>query len=61
MLMGMVSITEPTYIYEALQDSEWIMAIQEELNQFSINDVWTLVPRPKGKMSLEPSLSLETS
>lgn len=49
MLMGLVSVIEPTSINETLQDSEWIMAMQEEHNQFSINEVWTLVSRPKGK------------
>jgi len=30
---------------EALKDSNWILAMQEELNQFSLNEVWSLVPR----------------
>lgn len=30
-------------------DSEWILDMHEELNQFSINGVWDLVPRPGGK------------
>ncbi|GKE25899.1 retrovirus-related pol polyprotein from transposon TNT 1-94 [Tanacetum coccineum] len=32
---------------EALGDESWIVAIQEELNQFIANDVWELVPQPK--------------
>ncbi|MCI47595.1 putative reverse transcriptase (RNA-dependent DNA polymerase), partial [Trifolium medium] len=48
-LLGLVSITEPTSIDAALQDPEWILAMQEELNQFTKNDVWDLVPKPKGK------------
>ncbi|GKA09979.1 retrovirus-related pol polyprotein from transposon TNT 1-94 [Tanacetum coccineum] len=32
---------------EALKDESWIIAIQEELNQFIANDVWELVPQPK--------------
>ena len=46
--MDMVSLIEPTSIDEALQDNDWIMAMQEELNQFTRNDVWDLVPKPKG-------------
>jgi len=30
---------------EAFEDSNWINAMHEELNQFSRNEVWTLVPR----------------
>lgn len=47
-LFRMVSLIEPTYVDEALQDNDWIIAMQEELNQFTRNDVWDLVPRPKG-------------
>ncbi|GJU13735.1 retrovirus-related pol polyprotein from transposon TNT 1-94 [Tanacetum coccineum] len=32
---------------EALTDESWIIAVQEELNQFVANDVWELVPQPK--------------
>ncbi|GJR85788.1 retrovirus-related pol polyprotein from transposon TNT 1-94 [Tanacetum coccineum] len=31
----------------ALGDESWIVAMQEELNQFIANDVWELVPQPK--------------
>jgi hypothetical protein len=47
-LMGLVSLIEPTSIDEALLDNDWILAMQEELNQFTRNDVWDLVPKPKG-------------
>jgi hypothetical protein len=47
-LFGLVSLIEPTSIDEALQDNDWIIAMQEELNQFTRNDVWDLVPKPKG-------------
>ncbi|GJX53990.1 hypothetical protein Tco_0282359 [Tanacetum coccineum] len=30
----------------ALKDESWVMAMQEELNQFISNDVWELVPNP---------------
>ena len=37
---------EPKNITEALSDSFWIIAMEEELNQFIRNDVWELVSRP---------------
>ena len=37
---------EPTKAIEALKYSEWITAMQEELNQFEMNKVWELVDRP---------------
>ena len=42
-----LSQIEPKNIDESLLDESWILAMQEELNQFERNDVWTLVPRPK--------------
>jgi hypothetical protein len=30
-----------------LQDPDWVLALQEELNSFKRNEVWNLVPRPK--------------
>ncbi len=29
------------------QVADWVLAMQEELNNFKRNEVWTLVPRPK--------------
>ncbi|GJZ75334.1 retrovirus-related pol polyprotein from transposon TNT 1-94 [Tanacetum coccineum] len=37
---------EPKNIKEAIKDESWTMAMQEELNQFVTNDVWSLVPPP---------------
>ncbi|PNX67616.1 putative gag-pol polyprotein, partial [Trifolium pratense] len=37
---------QPSKVDEALKDDAWIVAMQEELNQFQRNDVWTLVPKP---------------
>nr|GFB40475.1 putative ribonuclease H-like domain-containing protein [Tanacetum cinerariifolium] len=34
-------------IYDALQDLSWVEAMQEELIQFKIQNVWTLVDCPK--------------
>jgi len=42
-----VSSLVPLKIDEALEDSDWVMAMQEELNNFTRNEVWELVPRPK--------------
>jgi hypothetical protein len=42
-----VSSVEPFRVEEALQDSDWVLAMQEELNNFKRNEVWSLVPRPK--------------
>ena len=47
--MAFVSQIEPTKVDEALGDDQWIIAMQEELNQFERNQVWELVPRPSGK------------
>ncbi|KAJ4763435.1 Pol [Rhynchospora pubera] len=44
-----VSQLEPKSFKEANVDPNWIVAIQEELNQFERNQVWELVPLPKGK------------
>jgi hypothetical protein len=38
---------EPLRVEEALGDADWVMAMQEELNNFIRNEVWSLVERPK--------------
>jgi len=43
-----VSQIEPKTVQEALSDSNWISAMQEELNQFTRNDMWSLVPKTIG-------------
>ena len=35
-------------IDEALKDVDWVNAMHEELNNFTKNQVWELVERPKG-------------
>jgi hypothetical protein len=42
-----VSSIEPFRVEEALQDPNWVLAMQEELNNFKRNEVWSLVPRLK--------------
>jgi hypothetical protein len=34
-------------VEQALEDPDWIIAMEEELNNFKRNKVWELVPRPK--------------
>jgi hypothetical protein len=41
-----VSSIEPYRIEDALRDLDWVVAMQEELNNFTRNEVWHLVPRP---------------
>ncbi|GJW57251.1 retrovirus-related pol polyprotein from transposon TNT 1-94 [Tanacetum coccineum] len=40
------NVIEPKNINEALKVKSWVIAMQEELNQFVSNDVWELVPNP---------------
>jgi hypothetical protein len=42
-----VSCIEPNRIDEALLDVDWVNAMHEELNNFTRNEVWELVERPK--------------
>ncbi|GKA56110.1 retrovirus-related pol polyprotein from transposon TNT 1-94 [Tanacetum coccineum] len=44
-----MSIAEPKTIKEAMADSAWIEAIQEELHQFDRLQVWEIVDKPFGK------------
>jgi hypothetical protein len=37
---------EPYRVEDALRDLDWVLAMQEELNNFTRNEVWYLVPRP---------------
>nr|GFB08077.1 putative ribonuclease H-like domain-containing protein [Tanacetum cinerariifolium] len=39
---------KPKKIFDALQDLSWVEAMQEELLQFKIQNVWSLVDCPKG-------------
>jgi hypothetical protein len=44
-----VSLSEPTKYEEAMNDPDWMNAMQEELVQFELSDVWELVDRPNPK------------
>jgi hypothetical protein len=41
-----VSSIEPYRVANALRDPDWVLAMQEELNNFTRNEVWHLVTRP---------------
>ncbi|GKA65266.1 retrovirus-related pol polyprotein from transposon TNT 1-94 [Tanacetum coccineum] len=47
-----LSEIEPKKVYEALKHPGWINSMQEELNQFYKNKVWTLVPLPNRKIAI---------
>ncbi|KAK1607124.1 hypothetical protein QYE76_030797 [Lolium multiflorum] len=42
-----ISLVEPKKVFEALEDSDWVEAMHEEINNFKRNKVWTLVEKPK--------------
>jgi hypothetical protein len=41
-----VSSIEPYRVEDTLRYPDWVMAMQEKLNNFTRNEVWRLVPRP---------------
>ena len=43
--IAFVSQIEPKNVNDALCDSNWVVPMQDELNQFTRNDVWSLVPK----------------
>ncbi|GJT57565.1 retrovirus-related pol polyprotein from transposon TNT 1-94 [Tanacetum coccineum] len=46
-LRGNIIGKEPKNVNEALTDDSWIVAMQEELNQFIANNVWEIVLQPR--------------
>ena len=50
--MHFISHIEPTNILEAEDDSYWLLAMQEELNQFEHNQIWHLIPRPHDRPTI---------
>ena len=46
--LAFLSQIEPRCVNDALNDENWFLAMQEELNQFERNKVWNLVPKPVG-------------
>ncbi|GKE03504.1 retrovirus-related pol polyprotein from transposon TNT 1-94, partial [Tanacetum coccineum] len=49
LFVDFLSEEEPKKVSKALKHSGWVDAMQDELNQFARNKVWTLVPAPYGK------------
>nr|GEU54821.1 hypothetical protein [Tanacetum cinerariifolium] len=49
-----ISTIETKNINEALGDKSWIVFMQEELNQFIVNDVWELVTQPRNMTIIGP-------
>src|SRR6266498_1388135 len=47
--VAFVSCIEPKNVDDALQEEDWVMAMQDELNNFTRNKVCELVERSKGK------------
>ncbi|GJQ96981.1 putative ribonuclease H-like domain-containing protein [Tanacetum coccineum] len=47
-----LSQIEPTSIAKALSNSSWVEAMQEELLQFKLQQVWKLVDLPNGKRAI---------
>ncbi|KAJ9539132.1 hypothetical protein OSB04_031865 [Centaurea solstitialis] len=46
---GFLSDFEPSDVWQALTDPDWVIAMQDELAEFERNKVWRLVKRPWGK------------
>ncbi|GJV82471.1 putative ribonuclease H-like domain-containing protein [Tanacetum coccineum] len=47
-----LSQEEPKKVVQAIKDPSWIEAMQEELLQFKLQEVWTLVELPNGKRAI---------
>nr|GFB26270.1 retrovirus-related Pol polyprotein from transposon TNT 1-94 [Tanacetum cinerariifolium] len=45
----LLSSIKPANVVEALKDDDWVIAMQDELDQFIRLKVWRLVPKPEGK------------
>ncbi|GJS04747.1 hypothetical protein Tco_0321255 [Tanacetum coccineum] len=49
LFVDFLSEEEPKKVSKALKHPGWVDAMQDELNQFAKNKVWTFVPAPYGK------------
>ena len=47
MFNSFISKIKPKNVKIALDHSDWVQAMQEELNEFERNKVWRLIPTPK--------------
>ncbi|GJX03242.1 ribonuclease H-like domain-containing protein [Tanacetum coccineum] len=50
---------EPKKVIQELKDPSWIEAMQEELLQFKLQHVWTLVDLPYGKRTIEEGIDYD--
>ncbi|GJR11934.1 putative ribonuclease H-like domain-containing protein [Tanacetum coccineum] len=61
LMLHLMMTEEPKKIAEALQDDSWVQAMQEELLQFKLQQVWVLVDLPHGMkvivIMMDPSLT----
>ena len=49
LFVNFLSLSEPKKIDDALPDTSWVAAMQEELSEFERNQAWKLVPRTSNK------------
>nr|GEV94781.1 retrovirus-related Pol polyprotein from transposon TNT 1-94 [Tanacetum cinerariifolium] len=49
----LLSSIKPANMVEALKDADWVIAMQDELDQLARLKVWRLVPKPEGKTVLK--------
>ncbi|KAI3770827.1 hypothetical protein L6452_01972 [Arctium lappa] len=54
-----LSQLEPKKAHDAMKESSWIEAMQEELLQFKLQDVWDLVDLPKGQRAIGTKMGLQ--
>ncbi|GJU00631.1 putative ribonuclease H-like domain-containing protein [Tanacetum coccineum] len=52
MFFCFLSQEEPKTVTKALSDSSWLEAMQEELLQFKLQNVWVLIDLPKGNRAI---------
>ncbi|XP_070039917.1 uncharacterized protein [Nicotiana tomentosiformis] len=58
-LSSYISMVESKNIKEALGDVDWIVGMQEELNQLERNKIWHLVPSLKDRIVIGTSLDMD--
>nr|GEW63287.1 putative ribonuclease H-like domain-containing protein [Tanacetum cinerariifolium] len=47
-----LSQLEPSSVAKALEDPDWVAAMQEEMQQFYHQQVWKIIPLPVGKIAI---------
>nr|GFA43812.1 putative ribonuclease H-like domain-containing protein [Tanacetum cinerariifolium] len=51
-LQSPVQTRKPSSVAKALEDPDWVAAMQEEMQQFYNQQVWKLIPLPAGKIAI---------